>query len=108
MIIKFLGSTFEIAEKTAHYNFTILLFNILAGIALIPINLLLAFGSASLATPVIIIGLIILGLLYLLRQFRGLMIVSDSLGGNGFQFFMYLCAIEILPVLVLFKFFTTH
>ena len=108
LVMRLIGSAFEISEKTAHYNFTIILYNILAGIALIPVNLLLAFGSDTLAMPVVYIGLIILGLLYLLRQFRGLVIASDALAGNGFQFFIYLCAIEILPVLVLFKFFTTH
>ena len=86
----------------------IILFNILAGILLIPVNMLLAFGPGSMGYVMIIIGTIALGLLFLMRQTRGLMIGASVIATNPFQFFIYLCTIEILPVLVLVKLLLTN
>ena len=86
-----------------HFSFNILLFNILLGIFLIPVNLFLAFGPADLYGVVITIALIGAGLVYLARQFRGLVIAGGLIGSNLFHFFVYLCTVEVLPVLVLFK-----
>jgi hypothetical protein len=105
--MRVLGSTFHIETETTHYNFNILLYNILAGIALIPVNLFVAFGPETLRLPVIYAGLGLLGILYLLRQLRGINMASHLIAGHVFQFFVYLCAVEILPVLVLFKYFIT-
>ena len=104
-IVRLLGETFMISKEMRHYNFNIILYNILVGIILMPINLFLAFGPSGLRMPMIYTGLALIALMYILRQFRGIVIGSHLIVQNVFQFFVYLCAIEILPVLVLFKFF---
>ncbi len=103
--IRLLGKTFMISKEMKHYNFNIILYNILVGIILMPVNLFLAFGPTGLRMPLIYTGLALIALMYILRQFRGMVIGSHLIVKNVFQFFVYLCAIEILPVLVLFKFF---
>ena len=108
VFMKFVGDTFSISNETTHYSFNILLYNILAGVTLIPINLFLAFGPPGMRMSVIYFGLGLVGLLYLLRQLRGLNIAGHIISQNVFQFFVYLCAVEILPVLVLFKYFITN
>jgi uncharacterized protein DUF4271 len=104
-VTRLLGETFQISKEMRHYNFNIILYNILAGIALMPVNLLLAFGPAGIGMPMIYTGLGIIVLMYLMRQFRGIIIGLHLIVKDVFQFFVYLCAIEILPVLVLFKYF---
>ncbi len=105
VVTRLLGETFQISKEMRHYNFTIILYNILAGIALMPVNLFLAFGPAGMRMPMIYTGLGIIALMYIMRQFRGVVMGSHLIAKDVFQFFVYLCAIEILPVLVLFKFF---
>ena len=107
IFMRVIGDTFTISGEMTHYSFNIILYNILAGISLIPINLVLAYGPPAMRMPVIYIGLGLIGLLYLLRQLRGLNIAGHLISQNFFQFFVYLCAVEILPALVLFKYFIT-
>ncbi|MDX1478719.1 MAG: DUF4271 domain-containing protein [Saprospiraceae bacterium] len=103
LALAILGGTFPIGKEMKHFSFNILLFNILLGIFLIPVNLFLAFGPADLYGVVITIALIGAGVVYLARQFRGLVIAGGLIGSNLFHFFVYLCTVEVLPVLVLFK-----
>ena len=67
------------------------------------LNFLFAFGPDYLQEIVLIITFIILGVLVLLRTIRGIFIVSEHLIGRIFQIFIYLCAFEIAPVLILIK-----
>lgn len=102
-VLTALGWVFPVRDKLVHFSFSIILFNILVGIVLLPVNMLLAFGPESLYGVMIWLGFGTMLLLYLIRQFRGVMIGADIISANPFQFFIYLCAIEILPILVLFK-----
>jgi len=88
-----------------HFSFSILLHNILLGISLIPVNLFLAFGPEGMYKSVAVIGILICVLIYLMRQFRGLVISGSVIGTHPFHFFVYLCAVEILPLFTLVKFF---
>ena len=98
-----LAQVFPIKKELRQYSFNIVLYNILAGVALLPIVLLFAFGPDALSGVMIVIGISILAIMYTLRQFRGVVIGSHVIAANAFQFFVYLCAIEILPILVLLK-----
>lgn len=100
-----IGNTFPIGKEVTHFNFNIVLYNILLGLILIPINMFLAFGPGVTHSWMIVLGLVAIGLMYLLRQARGAVIGAHLISANVFHFFVYLCTIEILPVLVLLKFF---
>jgi len=100
-----LGSTYPVTKEMTHFSFSILLHNILLGIALIPVNLFLAFGAVGLYKSAVIIGILLCVLIYLMRQFRGLVISGSTIGTHPFHFFVYLCAVEILPLFTLVKFF---
>ena len=105
LVMRIVSFIFPIAKEAMQFNFNIVLFNILLGLFLIPINLFLAFGPDVFVKSILIIGLTGIGLTYLLRQFRGFLIASRLASSNVFHFFLYLCTIEILPLLVLMKFF---
>ncbi|MGD0753970.1 MAG: DUF4271 domain-containing protein, partial [Bacteroidales bacterium] len=53
----------------------------------------------------IISGIIVLGLMYLLRVIR-LLIIFINRNISIFYLILYLCALEILPVLIVVKYFT--
>jgi hypothetical protein len=103
--LSILGSAYPITKEVTHFSFSIVLHNILLGIGLIPVNLFLAFGPEGMQKAIAVIGLAFCGLVYLMRQFRGLLISGSAISANTFHFFVYLCAVEILPLFTLVKFF---
>jgi hypothetical protein len=101
--LNLLGNVFGLNKYTDLYSFAIMVFNLFAGLILIPLNFLIAFGPDYLQEIILIISFNILGVLVLLRTIRGIFIVSEHLIGRIFQIFIYLCAFEIAPVLILIK-----
>lgn len=97
------GNAFLVAKNTELYSFTIMVFNQFAGVILIGINFLLAFGPEGVQEFMIWASFIFIGLLILLRTFRGIFIVSEHLGDRIFQIIIYLCAFEVAPILILIK-----
>jgi len=98
-----LGNLFSLNKYTDLYSFAIMIFNHFTGLILIPLNFLIAFGPSYIQGSILIISFIILSFLVMLRTIRGIFIVSEHLVGRIFQIFIYLCAFEIAPVLILIK-----
>ncbi len=103
IFLSFISSSFPIPKEVSLYGFTIQSFNLFIGIVLIPLNLIIAFGPEKIAVSLIYLTIVIVGLLLVLRSFRGLLISSRWISGNIFHFLLYLCAFEILPILLLIK-----
>ena len=104
LILSALGHIFSISKNTSFYSFLIMLFNQIIGIVLLPINILLAFGPIEVFKIVMIVGFIILLVFYILKSVRGLLSISEFYNERIFQIFIYLCAFEIAPFLILFKY----
>lgn len=89
--------TFPLEKEAKQYNFTIIMFNIIVGLLLIPVNILTAY--APFGPKMIYVGLGIIVLFYVLRQIRGLFIAARIKGMSYFHFFIYLCTFEVTPIL---------
>jgi hypothetical protein len=87
------------------FGFDISIFNTMVGLVLLPINILLLFGPESIDKPLIIIGIISFSAAYLMRQLRWMLTARGLIAHSLFLFFIYLCAVEILPLWALSKFF---
>lgn len=103
ILLKLLGIVFPIGRSLSIYSFTITIFGIVLGLFLVPANLLLAYGPAGLFDTTLYILLGIIGLLYLFRSLRALFIGSKFLVMHKFHFLLYLCTVELAPVLILAK-----
>jgi hypothetical protein len=103
LIMRVLAHVFPITKEVNQFNFNIVVFNIMIGLVLIPINLFLAYGPSILHLPILYGTIFILAGLYLFRQLRGVLISSSIISTNVFLFFIYLCTVEILPIAVLLK-----
>jgi hypothetical protein len=91
-------------DKEAHlYSFVTMLINILLGVVLTPVNLIVAFAPEPFPQILIWIGLAAILLFYLFRQLKGLFISGRFLAQYQFHFFLYLCTIEIAPLLIIGK-----
>ena len=99
----FLGWVFPLEKETYMYSFMTMIVNSLLGLVLFPLNILLAFGPGSLFSILAWIGVSIIVFLYIFRQLKGLFISARFIVTNRFHFFLYLCTIEIAPLLILGK-----
>jgi len=103
LLLRVLGYIFPLRPQLAQYSFAIRLYSIALGLLLLPVNLLLAFAPAELHTGLIYLVLGAVALAYLLRSLRGLVIAGSTAWSNKFHFLLYICTVEIAPVVVLAK-----
>jgi hypothetical protein len=94
------GVIFNTTESARQYQLIILIFNYIIGIVLLPV-VVIAFYWNSVAF--LISGIIIVSLLLLYRIARGFLTGQDNKSYNLFYLFLYLCTLEILPLLLIFK-----
>jgi len=104
LIINFLGWTFPMAKDTIKYGFLIGVFNSILGLVLFPANWLLAYGPEEMRLPIVYGVAIIAIIFYIYRYMIGVSSASQQVLRNKFNFFMYLCTLEIAPMLVIFKY----
>ncbi len=104
LIINFLGWTFPINKDTVKYGFLIGVFNSILGLILFPVNWLLAYGPEAIRLPLIFGMAFIVVIFYIYRYMIGVSSASQQVLRNKFNFFMYLCTLEIAPLLVITKY----
>ncbi len=102
-LLFYIEKIFPISKEVKLYSFTIMIFSIILGIVLLPINIFATFASGGLTKIAIWIGLGAILAIYSFRSLRGLSIGSKYMMLHSFHFLLYLCAVEILPVLILVK-----
>ena len=98
-----LSVIYPIGIEMDMHNYSIALHNKILGVSLVPIILALEFLPDQMTTILswIFFGLIIV--FYLLRQSKSLLLALGIRALNPFYFFIYLCAVEIAPMLVIYK-----
>ena len=97
------GAIFSTKELVKTYVFVVFMINKVLGILLLPFILILAFAN-PIYFPSAIIGAGGLSvLLFLYRYLFSLTSVRNKLHISSFHFFLYLCAFEILPLMILYK-----
>jgi hypothetical protein len=102
--LKVMGYVFNAGELVNTYIFVVFMINKVLGILLIPFVLMLAFSKPIYYPIAIGVGAILTILLFLYRYLFTLTSVRNKLHISSFHFFLYLCAFEILPLLILYKF----
>ena len=100
LVMWFIEFTFPVGSSVISYNYSVAFHNLVAGACLLPIVLGMQFGPESGLRIFFILGISIVALLYILRQSKGFLMAIGIRGFNPIYFFLYLCAIEIAPILV--------
>ncbi len=103
LLLQIVAAIFPVQKEMASYNFTIVIFNLIAGFFLVPIILFVAYLPAAMTHYALYAGIGLLLLTYLFRNLRGIFIANRFLSGHKFHFLLYLCAVEIAPLLVVVK-----
>ena len=104
-VIQFIGTIFKTKETTGSYLLNILIFALLSGPVVLTFLVFMVYtGSVTF----LYVSCIVILLINLLRFFRSFMI---GMGLRKFSYlflFVYLCTLEILPLLVLIKILLQH
>lgn len=97
------GYIFNTKELVQTYIFVVFMINKVLGMLLFPFILMLTFSKPSLHTFAFIGAGFLIFLLILYRYLFSLTSVRNKLHISSFHFFLYLCAFEVLPILILYK-----
>lgn len=101
--LRFFSSIFSLDRPVALYIFNIFLMVMMVGLLLLPVNILIAYAPAVIRQWVILITVAIATLLFLYRLIRAVGIWTGIPGFSIFYLFLYLCAFEIAPLLIIWK-----
>lgn len=112
LILRLSGYLFNSVYAAKLYEHVIFTVNKLIGLLLIPLVWMISF-SASPQTDMTVRNIFsafsfILILLLLYRYLASFSIIKRDINIRPFHFFIYLCAIEIIPVLIIYKYLTDN
>ena len=102
-VILFTGWVFNATESAAEYRFIVFLINKLIGILLIPTLFLMAYADDDIKKISITIGICLAVFMIALRYLVSVARIRKNLRIPAFHFFIYLCAVEVMPLLVIYK-----
>lgn len=103
IILRFFSNVFDLDKPVALYIFNVFLMVMMIGLLLLPVNILLAYASSQIREWVMWISVGIISLLFLYRLVRAVGIWIGIPGFSVFYLFLYLCAFEIAPLLIIWK-----
>lgn len=102
-LLKVSGWIFSVSRATNTYILIVFMVNKMIGIALIPLLWMLAFPHPALIQAVITLSVLLLAALFIYRFILSYRPVRSEIKWNPFHFFIYLCAFEIAPLLLIYK-----
>lgn len=103
MMLRLIALILPLSELIYFYLFNLRIINITASIMLLPMLLLMAFGGPVIEQVALYLSLITLALTITFIVLRGLTIVKEFVLRYKFHFILYLCTLEIAPLLILYK-----
>ena len=102
-ILKFMGWMSGMQQAADNYIFVIFLVNKITGIVLLPFVILLAFSLPQWTNFIVIFSLLLTGLFFLSRYAKIYGILEYRFPLKPFHFMIYVTAVEILPLLIVYK-----
>jgi len=103
LFLLFSGWVFNVSEATSSYTFIVFLVNKVLGIVLIPFLLVLTYSPAPLVQVAFTVSTGAAFVLFLYRYLISFGIIRLNLKVSALHFFLYLCAVEVLPLLLIYK-----
>jgi len=93
-------------HTSKEYLYNVFLFNKSMALVLFPFLLTIPYVNPSIGNILIYISIFVVGFLYILRTFRGIRIMFEK-HYPFFYLILYLCSLEILPILILWRYLQT-
>jgi len=108
LVLKFIGWVFSISRATDIYVFIVFLVNKMLGIFLLPFLIMITFSGPGIREIFITISLAMVFVLWSYRVLAAYRPIRNEIKLTPFYFFLYLCAFEIAPLLLIYKVLFTY
>ena len=105
-LLRLLGNTFDRKQETTLYITSNYLYHFIEAVAVAVLLFLYFYLPDGRATMTWIL-VVFLGLGFLIRFFRSVKLFLTHPNGSSFYLFYYLCIVEIIPIIVLLKWFSS-
>jgi len=99
----FFGWLTGFKNEVENYLFIVFLINKITGIILIPFLFIISFAKDSIVESSIVLSILLLVILLIIRYLRAFGALKSQLRVSRFHFFVYVIAIEIIPILLICK-----
>ena len=106
IILKVLDFIFD-THAFGAYNFNIYLYGKVYGLLLLPLIAVIPFVPDSLSEKLMWVGIVLFVFFYVITLFRGIRLCFKN-KVSIFYLFFYLCALEILPLLTIYKYISNY
>jgi hypothetical protein len=103
LFLRFAGWVFNTREAVGSYIFIVFMMNKMLGVLLIPVLLLVAFSAQPLVQAAFTVGWVVIILVFVYRYLVSFALFRNKIALNAFHFFIYLMAVEIIPLLLIYK-----
>jgi hypothetical protein len=108
MVLRITGWIFNIKRAAETYLFVVFMTNKIIGIFLLPFLLLISFSGTGIIEIWITLSIIMVGIFYIYRFIAGYSTLHKEIKISGLHFFLYLCAFEVAPLLLIYKVLITY
>lgn len=103
LVLKMVGWVFDIKEAADANIFVVFITNKMIGILLLPFLILLAFSQGGIYSISLTISWFLIAAILLYRVILTYSVIRNQIKVNPFHFFLYFCAFEITPLLLVYK-----
>ena len=101
--LKLLGWILQVSDSTDNYIFIVFATNKVMGIAILPFLVALAFSYGFLSQAAMNLSIVVIVCLFAYRFFLSYMTIHRQVKIHFFHFLLYLCAFELVPLLLINK-----
>jgi hypothetical protein len=108
VVLKFIGWVFSISRATDIYIFIVFLVNKMLGIFLLPFLIVIIFSEEEWREVFITLSLAMVFLFWTYRILASYRPIRNEIKLTPFYFFLYLCAFEVAPLLLIYKVLLTY
>jgi hypothetical protein len=103
VLLKSVGWIFNIQRATDTYLFIVFMTNKIIGIFLLPFNVILSLSGRIISESAVTLSLVMVSFLLIRRFAISYAPLRKEIKLNALYFFLYLCAFEIAPLLLIYK-----
>lgn len=101
IVLRISGFIFESIKPVSAYIFNIFIINNVLGMILLPAIVCINFLPIAISRPLILGSIVLIGLAFIYRVIRGVLIGLSSTEFSGIQLFLYFCTLEFSPLVIL-------
>lgn len=95
---------FPVRKEVSYYAFMVMVFSILTGLFLVPVNLLVSYITDAWKLTFLYGAVIVLIGVYGFHLLRGVVVAKEYVFQRPVHILLYICAIEIAPLLLIYRY----